>query len=94
MPIDTDEAILGGVPHIRGHRIGVHHVVRAFRDRDYKIPEIAGEVYPQLSESEVREAISWALDNEETFSRVEASHRERLAEIEEQATGPSDILDA
>lgn len=94
MPIDTDDAVLDGAPHIRGHRIGVHHIVRAFRDRDVPIPQIAEEAYPHLTEKQVREAIVWALENDEQYSDFEENHRERLAEIESGAATPPEELDA
>lgn len=94
MAIGKDDAVLGGAPHIRGHRIGVHHIVREFRDRDREIPTIAEKVYPQLSEEEVREAIVWALDNDEEFSACEDRRKEHVREIEAQAVSPPDELDA
>lgn len=94
MAIERSEDKLGGAPHISGHRIAVHHIVREFRDRDRDITAIAEEVYPHLSEDEVREAIVWALDNDEEFSGYEDQRRERLREIEAQAASPPEELDA
>lgn len=61
--------MLHGAPRIDGTRIGVEHVM-AFYKQGYTPEEITLEVYPQLSEEHVREAVEWAEE-----------HPERMAEL-------------
>jgi len=75
MAVDETGGVVGDMPHIPGSRVSVHHIVRAFRDRDYTIEEIADRVYPHLSEQEVREALIWVLDNQEAYHDAVDAHR-------------------
>lgn len=91
MSIDEDGGVVGQMPHISGTRVSVHHVVRAFRDRDYTPEEIADRVYPHLSEQQVIDAITWVLDNQEEYQQRVESHRSQKEELKSSATGPEDL---
>jgi uncharacterized protein (DUF433 family) len=92
MPIEKSDSILGGMPHIAGTRIGVHHIVTAWRDRDLTMEEIANRVYPHLSEQEVREAVVYAFEHRDEYDRLLEEHEERRDElVSNVATGPGDL---
>lgn len=91
MTITQSDDVLDGMPHIAGTRIGVHHVVRAFKDRDIRSEEIASRVYPHLSQAEVEEALKYALDAPDEYRKHLENHREKKLEIKKQiAAGPDD----
>jgi uncharacterized protein (DUF433 family) len=60
---------LGGAPRLDGHRIAVYHILSFYRN-SYSIEDIAGdEIYPHLSESQVRAALHYAVDYSEAVER-------------------------
>lgn len=95
MTIKESGGLVGEMPHIEGHRIGVHHIVRAWVDRDLRIEEIADREYPQLSEIQVRDALTYALSNEDEFKELSEKREELKEELKEQAIcGPEELEEA
>jgi len=82
----------GGTPYIEGHRIGVHHIVKAWVDEDRSTEEIATEVYPQLTESQVTEALKYAFDRRDEFERMMEEREKIKQEIRQEAVTGSDTL--
>lgn len=90
--VETKE--LGGLPHIEGHRIGIHHIVSAWTDDDYTIEEIADRVYPKLTEGQVREALIYAFDHKEQFEKLMEKREGVKHELEREAISqPEDLPD-
>ena len=60
---------LGGAPRLDGHRIAVYHILSFYRT-GYSVEDIAGgEIYPHLSEAQVRAVLHYAVDYSEAVER-------------------------
>jgi len=55
--IARDDRVLGGVPVVRGTRVPVSTLVELIVKREKTVKEVVTHYYPQLTESEVQEAI-------------------------------------
>lgn len=67
--IISTQDTLGGSPRLDGHRIAVYHILSFYRT-DHSIEDIAGEdVYPHLSEEQVRAALHYAVDYPKVVER-------------------------
>lgn len=83
---------VSGLPTIAGTRIGVHHVVERVLHGSESIESVATEVYPQLSEQEVTEAIEWAVENAAVYGRAMKEHEREKARLKDDAiAGPEDL---
>lgn len=77
---------LSGKPRIEGTRIGVQHIVGKV-ETGASVEDVAEEVYPCLSEEQVRAAVEWASDNpiKMTRQRLEddlAHHQHTVEKLE------------
>lgn len=87
----TDDGV-SGMPTIAGTRIGVHHVVQQVLHGEESIESVATEVYPQLSEQEVVEAIEWSFDNATTYGQLLKEHEQEKRRLRDAAiAGPEDL---
>lgn len=60
---------LGGAPRLDGHRIAVYHILSFYR-AGYSVKDITGnEIYPHLSDAQVRAALHYAIDYSEAVER-------------------------
>lgn len=97
MTIVEEGGVVGEMPHIEGTRITVHHIVRVWLDRELTVEAIADEVYPHLSEGQVREALEWVLRNPVEYSEClevyEERKRQLMKQVAEQWEGISQEMD-
>lgn len=73
----------GGFIHARGHRIGLHHVVRLYAD-GYS-PEMVSESFPTLPLALIHKIIAFYLENRPEVGAYVAEHDR---EIDRQASQP------
>jgi uncharacterized protein (DUF433 family) len=67
--IVSTPSTLGGAPRLDGHRIAVYHIV-AFYHNGHSIADITGDdVYPHLSQPQVKGALHYAIDYPEAVKR-------------------------
>jgi uncharacterized protein (DUF433 family) len=78
-------------PRIEGHRITVRHIVQVWIDEDRSVEEIATDVYPHLSETQVVEALRYALEHTEVLDKWEKKREQIEHEIREGAISPDDL---
>lgn len=92
MPIKESGGLVGEMPHIEGHRIGVHHIVSAWVEQDLTVEEIADLEYPQLSEIQVRDALTYALDNRAEYEELATDRDDLKDQLEDRAvSGPDEL---
>lgn len=94
MAVNTDGGVIGGMPHIEGTRISVHHIILAWVRDDRSTEEIAGHLYPHLSEDDVVDALKWVFEHRDEYDRRLDAYRETTtAHLDGVVTPPSDLKD-
>jgi uncharacterized protein (DUF433 family) len=92
MPIVKEGGVIGDMPHIQGHRIAVHHIVNLVVFGSHSVKEVATELYPELTEDEVQEAIEFAYEDTERWTHLMEEHEREKQSIEQQAISPDDVI--
>lgn len=90
IPTDTkhivrDEAILGGKPHIAGHRIAVHHI--AWWHQQGQSAEALAHEY-HLTPAEVHAALTYYYDHKDEIDREIEQEAEEHARLADADTSP------
>ena len=86
--IEIDPAIVGGKPHIKGHRITVQNIVIWHERMGQSVDEIAGEY--NLSLADIYAALSYYFDHQ---AEVNGSIREGEAFVKEMRKRSSSVLE-
>lgn len=94
MSIVEEGGVIGDMPHIQGHRIAVHHIVNFVVFGPHSVEDVATELYPELTEDEVLEAIEFAYEDTERWRRLMEEHEREKQSIEQQAISPEDVVDS
>jgi uncharacterized protein (DUF433 family) len=80
------------MPTIAGTRIGVHHVVEQVLHGTESVESVAAEVYPHLSEQDVRDAIEWSFDNSAKYNRLLKEYEQEKRRVQDAGVaGPDDL---
>jgi uncharacterized protein (DUF433 family) len=74
---DCLETDAGGFVHMRGHRIGLHHVVRMYAEGSS--PEGIAAEYPSLALSLIHRVIAFYLENQGEVDAYVAEHEREVA---------------
>jgi uncharacterized protein (DUF433 family) len=69
-----------GEINFTGHRIGLHHVVRVYRDDGYSVEMIAGR-FPTLPLATIHEAIAFYLKNAATVDAYIDGHDRQASKL-------------
>jgi uncharacterized protein (DUF433 family) len=79
--IVTTPGVLGGKPHIAGHRIRVMDIVVWHEKRGLSADEIVSLVYPTLSLADVYAALAYYFDHRDDIEADFAHEAARVAEV-------------
>jgi uncharacterized protein (DUF433 family) len=80
--IEITPGVMGGKPHIAGHRISVENVVIWHNDMGYSVEKIAEEY--DLSLADVHAALAYYYDHKEEIDRSMAEGEKYIAEMKQQ----------
>ncbi len=76
--------VMGGEPHIAGHRIRVRDIVAARDQGGFTPEEIAASVYPHLTLAEVYSALAYYEDHRQQIDSAMRSEAQWIAQFRQQ----------
>lgn len=76
--------VMGGEPHIAGHRIRVRDIVAARDQGGFTPEEIAASVYPHLTLAEVYSALAYYEDHRQQIDSAMRSEAQSIAQFRRQ----------